>query len=197
MQIFSLAFIHLFIFTYVYSPVCDYSLKRCFVNLYNFVVAVVLMIFIYWQVRKHIRKSIRNRFDFLTIPRNISINDLCLSYVINLVSGTFGFSMVVFAYLFVCFLLLFLFLFGCCCCFCVELCWIVLYVVLWCVMLLFCFSFVFCSFVWFVCLHVSSFANSNEPQPVREYAYSRKYFQIVSICISSCLTTVHFMKRHS
>ncbi|KAL8614249.1 hypothetical protein ACOMHN_026466 [Nucella lapillus] len=36
------------------------------------------------EVRKHIRKSIRNRFDFLTIPRNISINDLCLSYVINL-----------------------------------------------------------------------------------------------------------------
>ncbi|KAK7491465.1 hypothetical protein BaRGS_00017294 [Batillaria attramentaria] len=36
------------------------------------------------EVRKHIRKCIRNRFDKLTIPRNISINDLCLSYVINL-----------------------------------------------------------------------------------------------------------------
>ncbi|KAK7098620.1 uncharacterized protein [Littorina saxatilis] len=36
------------------------------------------------EVRKHIRKSIKNRFDFLTIPRNISINDLCLSYIINL-----------------------------------------------------------------------------------------------------------------
>ncbi|GFO50623.1 ankyrin-3 [Plakobranchus ocellatus] len=36
------------------------------------------------EVRKHIQESIRNRFDFVTIPRNITINDLCLSYVINL-----------------------------------------------------------------------------------------------------------------
>ncbi|XP_005093507.2 uncharacterized protein LOC101862335 [Aplysia californica] len=36
------------------------------------------------EVRNYIRECIRNRFDYVTIPRNITINDLCLSYVINL-----------------------------------------------------------------------------------------------------------------
>ncbi|PVD34056.1 hypothetical protein C0Q70_05318 [Pomacea canaliculata] len=36
------------------------------------------------EMRAHVHRTIRNRFDFLTVPRNISINNLCLSYVINL-----------------------------------------------------------------------------------------------------------------
>ncbi|XP_041366840.1 uncharacterized protein LOC121381572 [Gigantopelta aegis] len=36
------------------------------------------------DTRKEIRNKIKSRFDVLTIPRSITINDLCLSYVINL-----------------------------------------------------------------------------------------------------------------
>ena len=51
-----------------------------------FIVCTSFSLFLLWQVRRHIQESIRNRFDSVTIPRNITINDLCLSYVINLVS---------------------------------------------------------------------------------------------------------------
>lgn len=36
------------------------------------------------EVRQHIRRCIKSRFDFLTVPRNITVNNLCVSYVINL-----------------------------------------------------------------------------------------------------------------
>ncbi|ESO91608.1 hypothetical protein LOTGIDRAFT_233395 [Lottia gigantea] len=36
------------------------------------------------EARKEIKKKIKDRFDIITIPRNITINDLCLSFVINL-----------------------------------------------------------------------------------------------------------------
>ncbi|XP_071099543.1 uncharacterized protein [Haliotis cracherodii] len=47
------------------------------------------------QIHKEIREQIRHRFDKLTIPRNITINDLCLSYVINLtLTNGSGFYMI-------------------------------------------------------------------------------------------------------
>ncbi|XP_050411091.1 uncharacterized protein LOC126825502 [Patella vulgata] len=36
------------------------------------------------EVRKEIKSKIKDRFDIVTIPRNITINDVCLSFVINL-----------------------------------------------------------------------------------------------------------------
>ncbi|XP_061182605.1 uncharacterized protein LOC133190936 [Saccostrea echinata] len=36
------------------------------------------------EVRRSIRDKMRSRFDIITIPRNITVNDLCLSFVINL-----------------------------------------------------------------------------------------------------------------
>ncbi|XP_055998277.1 uncharacterized protein LOC125647533 isoform X2 [Ostrea edulis] len=36
------------------------------------------------EVRRAIRDKMRSRFDVITIPRNVTVNDLCLSFVINL-----------------------------------------------------------------------------------------------------------------
>lgn len=37
------------------------------------------------QVRRAIRDKMRSRFDVITIPRNVTVNDFCLAFVINLV----------------------------------------------------------------------------------------------------------------
>lgn len=38
------------------------------------------------ELRREIREKMRQRFDIVEIPRNITINDFCLAAVINLVS---------------------------------------------------------------------------------------------------------------
>ncbi|KAJ8299502.1 hypothetical protein KUTeg_023562 [Tegillarca granosa] len=35
-------------------------------------------------VRREIRDKMSNRYDIVEVPRNITVNDLCLSFVINL-----------------------------------------------------------------------------------------------------------------
>ena len=37
------------------------------------------------ELRREIREKMRQRFDIVEIPRNITINDFCLAAVINLV----------------------------------------------------------------------------------------------------------------
>ena len=46
---------------------------------------------IYLQVRKQIRDKMKDRFDVIEVPRNITVNDFCLSCVINLVSIFYSF----------------------------------------------------------------------------------------------------------
>ena len=41
------------------------------------------------QLHKSIKLKMQERFDIINVPRNITINDLCLSNVINLVSAMY------------------------------------------------------------------------------------------------------------